>query len=69
MTERFRVTPLEASTTLWIAMRQHYERRLHTLRAQNDSMTLDPIKTAELRGRIAEVRAILNLDRPDKGAD
>ena len=50
-------------------MRQHYERRLHTLRAQNDSMTLDPIKTAELRGRIAEVRAILNLDRPDKGAE
>jgi hypothetical protein len=58
---------MEASTPLWIALRQHYERRLHSLRSQNDSMTLDPIKTAELRGRIAEVKALLNLDKPDKG--
>lgn len=69
MTERFRLNKIETLTPLWAAMRQHYERRLQNLRSQNDSTTLDPIKTAELRGRIAEVKAILNLDQPDKGTD
>jgi hypothetical protein len=67
VTERFKVTPLEANTPLWLAMRAHYERRLHKLRTENDTMTYDATKTAELRGRIAEVKALLNLDKPDKG--
>lgn len=69
MTERFKLNQIEASTPLWHAMRAHYERRLQSLRIKNDSMTLDPIKTAELRGRIAEVQALLTIDKPDKGQD
>jgi hypothetical protein len=48
-------------------MRAHYERRLQSLRIKNDSMTLGAKKTAEMRGRIAEIQALLNLDKPDKG--
>ena len=39
--------------------------RLAALRAQNDSMSLDPIKTAELRGRISEIKGLLQIDKPD----
>lgn len=44
---------------------QHFTERLATLRAQNDG-ALDPIETANMRGRIAEVKGFLALaqDRP-----
>lgn len=66
MSERFKLNRIEANTPLWYAIRAHYEQRLSNLRSQNDSITLDPIKTAELRGRISEVKAFLQIDKPDK---
>jgi hypothetical protein len=66
MTERLKLNALEAQTPLWFTIRSHYEGRLAALRSQNDSMALDPAKTAELRGRIAEIKGLLHLDRPDR---
>jgi hypothetical protein len=65
MSARFKLNQLEAQTPLWFAIRTHYEQRLAALRAQNDSMALDPIKTAELRGRISEIKGVLQFDKPD----
>ncbi len=65
MSARFKLNQLEAQTPLWFAIRAHYEQRLSALRAQNDSMSLDPIKTAELRGRISEIKGLLQFDKPD----
>lgn len=67
MTERFKLNQIEANTPLWFSMRAHYEARLNSLRIQNDTLAFDAIRTAEIRGRIAEVRALLNIDKPDKG--
>lgn len=68
MTERFKLSPLEARTPLWIALSGHLEHRLALLRAQNDSMSLSEAKTAELRGRIAELKGLLTIDQPDRPA-
>ena len=67
MAERLKINQIEASTPLWFSMRAHYESRLSNLRAQNDNPANDPAKTAFIRGQIAEVKALLTIDKPDKG--
>ena len=69
MTERFKLSTLEARTPLWLALSGHLEHRLALLRAQNDSMSLGEAKTAELRGRIAEIKGLLTIERPDRPQD
>lgn len=54
------LTPGERMHPLWQKLAQHYSQRLATLRAKNDNpLTAD--ETADLRGRIAEVKALLSL--------
>lgn len=55
-----KVSDLERRTPLWLALQDHLNTRLAELRAQNDG-ELSPDKTAALRGRIAEVKALLAL--------
>jgi hypothetical protein len=50
-------------TPTWLRLKEHYEVRLIELRTSNDR-TLAIEDTAKLRGRIAEVKNILALDRP-----
>ena len=69
MAERLKLNQIEASTPLWHLLRAHYEARLANLRGQNDNPNNDPTKTAFLRGQIAEVKALLTIDKPDKGPD
>lgn len=47
---------------LWLKLKPHLEQRLAYLRTQNDG-DADATKTANLRGRIAEVKAMLQLDK------
>ena len=54
------LTPQDRQSASWLKLKERYEARLATLRAQNDS-ELDERKTARLRGRIAEVKAFLSL--------
>lgn len=50
----------ELHSSLWVKLTEHYEARLQLLRSKNDNV-LPAEETARLRGRIAEVRAILAL--------
>lgn len=57
------IEPHEAQTALWKKLREHYEQQLERYRAMNDQ-DLSLEKTAKLRGRIAEIKGFLELDRP-----
>ena len=46
----------------WKRLREHYEARLAKLRIDNDG-DLDPTQTAKLRGKIAEIKLLLGLDK------
>jgi len=48
---------------LWAKFMDHFQHRLETLRVDNDR-DYDEKKTAEIRGRIAEHKALLGLDKP-----
>ncbi len=55
----FRVEPHEAtSNPLWMRLEKHLRERLAELRARNDADN-DPVQTARLRGRIAELKDLL----------
>lgn len=54
---------------VWRKLRDHYETKLAKLRQQNDSPDIDPVATATLRGRIAEVKHSLALGNPVPGSD
>lgn len=45
-------------------LKQFLVTRLETLRRENDSSTLDAVRTAEKRGRIAEVKFLLTGPAP-----
>ncbi len=56
----WRPTKVEMLTALWGNITSHMETRLSDLRERNDQ-SLDERKTAELRGRIAEIKDFLAL--------
>lgn len=57
------LTESERMSALWQKLAQHYGERLSALRAKNDKPG-NPDDTARLRGRIAEVKALLSLGQP-----
>ena len=52
----------EKRSTLWAKLSEHLNERLDSLRVQNDADKSD-IETARLRGRIAEVKMFLSLEK------
>lgn len=63
MIERFEISAVDRTSPLWRDFSAHMEQRIALLRAQNDA-DKDPIQTANLRGRIAELKAISALGEP-----
>ncbi len=61
-TPPFRIDPARKTNPLWLELREYYEKRLVTLREQNDNPTLGEIDTAVLRARISETKNFLSLD-------
>lgn len=61
--KQFELTQAERESHLWKKLMKHFEQRIANMRAQNDS-DLDERTTARVRGRIAEVRDLMNLDKP-----
>lgn len=59
------LTNTDRSSDTWMRIREFLEKRLEGYRAQNDG-DLPPDATAKLRGRIAEVKAIIALGAPEK---
>lgn len=55
--------PADLNSAVWLKLKAHFEKRLADNRAKNDS-PLDPVKTAKLRGRIAEDNYFLSLGSP-----
>ena len=62
MTQPLVLTIEDKMTPLWKKLMVHWQDRMELLRNQNDGDQSD-IQTAKLRGRIAEVRTALALDR------
>ncbi len=52
----------DRDSSIWQHIKIHYEKRLNTLRAKNDN-DMTEIETAHLRGRIAEIKALLGEDK------
>lgn len=59
-----RLTDEERASPAWQKLRRYMEDELATLRIANDASDLDPISTARLRGRIAELKTLLALGKP-----
>lgn len=59
------LTDAELGSALWMKLNKHFEQRLAAYRASNDQPA-DAIQTAHLRGKIAEVKAVLKLGAPDE---
>lgn len=55
-------------TPTWHRARQQFEARLAGARAQLEKDT-DPVTTAKLRGRIAEIKELLALQAPAQESD
>lgn len=61
--DTFKLTEQERGSALWQRLKAHIESRLESHRRKNDNDAPDE-KTAKLRGRIAECKILLALDKP-----
>lgn len=53
----------DINSQTWKRIKDHVEQRIEMLRRKNDS-NLDEIETAKIRGQIAELKFIAELDKP-----
>jgi len=60
-----RLTDAQQTNPLWQQLRRHYTDRLVQLQADNNNVALSEKDTAVLRGRIAECKALLEMDSPE----
>lgn len=58
------MTAPDFNSPMWAYTKERLEGRIADLRKQNDSLGLDAVATAILRGRIAEAQDLLSL--PEK---
>ncbi len=63
-----KINDAQALNPMWQALRAHYTARLAQLRIENDNPALSEKETTVLRGRIAECRALLDMDSPEPEA-
>lgn len=60
----FKLTVAESNSALWAKLRDHMTTRLDKHRRRNDAK-LSIEDTASERGAIAELKVLLELDKPD----
>lgn len=58
------LTPHDFQSQTWLKLKDHYTKRLESLRQQNDSASLTGKQTHRLRGQIFEIKQFLALDEP-----
>lgn len=58
-----KLTEQERNSELWRKLKAHMEARLHEHRVENDKAQ-SVEKTEKLRGRIAELKHLMNLEKP-----
>lgn len=59
-----KLEPHELESAVAKKLAAHYEQKLETCRKQNDG-NLDTESTVRLRGRIAEIKALLSIVSPE----
>lgn len=59
---KFKLTKAAINSQVWMELMNHFKDRIAKLRADNDQ-DLDVAATAKMRGRIAEIRALMMLDK------
>lgn len=60
------LSQIDTNSATWRAINRHAEQRLEQLRAYLETPGIDPVETESYRGRIAELRVLLNLPNPSK---
>ena len=60
-----KLLPHQVDSPLWRSIEKELQVHLENLRAQNDNPNKDADQTAFLRGRIAEVKRLLNIAEPE----
>lgn len=55
---------VDFNSPTWRAVSVHAQKQIATLREKNDSPSMDAIRTAETRGRIAAWKELLALNKP-----
>lgn len=58
------LTEQELQSAVWLRLKEDYQKRLESLRKQNDRHALTDVETATIRGRIAEVKQFLAIADP-----
>ena len=66
--KRLVLTEADKRSQLWVDLMVHWESKIEGLRLQNEGEKSE-IETANLRGRIAELRANLNLNKDQPKID
>lgn len=61
---KFKLADSDVISTTWAKLAKHLEERIDLLRRQNDG-PLDAAQTENLRGRIAELKALLRTAEKD----
>lgn len=62
--ERLALSPADLRSDLLRRLVAHWRGEQQALRERNDSKTLDPVETAFLRGRLAQIKEDLALGAP-----
>jgi hypothetical protein len=65
----FALSSGEKQSVAWRRLLEHMKRERDELREKNDSPKLDPVQTADVRGRIAQLTELIGLDAPTPGVD
>ncbi len=63
--ERFKLQPQDRTNPLWMRLEAHMRKQLAELRPRNDAH-LPPKRTADIRGRIAQLKELLALANEPK---
>ena len=64
-----KLTEAEKNSDVWAKIRTHLQEKLAKYREQNDNSVLGDVETARLRGRIAEVKALLDIEKEPQRFD
>lgn len=62
------LTKADYHNPTWLKIKEHLNERLNSARAKNDA-SLDSEATARLRGRISELKYLIDLDQPSPSID
>lgn len=65
---QFKLEEHEINSPLWQKLKKHYEAKLDSLRAANDSDSTE-LQTVRRRGRIQEIKNILSAGIPEQAEE